>query len=190
MVPNHMGIDSRWVDGAPGLVHLAARAAVSVVLLHGSGPLDRRARVGSRSRTTTSTTATRPSSSSASDRAQRRDAVPLPRQRRHQHAVERHRAAGLPASRRARGRHPDDPRGRASLAGHPVRRGDDAREAAHRAALVPGAGPRRRHPVARGARHLQGRVRAPRCRSSSGGRSWTAWPRRCRTRSSSPRRSG
>ena len=48
---------------------------------------------------------------------------------------------------------------RAALAGHPLRRRDDARQAPHRAALVPGAGPRGRHPVARRARDDQGAVR-------------------------------
>ena len=57
MVPNHMGIDSRWVDRAPGLVPVAARAARSPrTRFNGAGPLDRRPRRHPSSRTTTDDT--------------------------------------------------------------------------------------------------------------------------------------
>src|SRR5207248_2727820 len=41
---------------------------------------------------------------------ERRGPLRLPRQRRHEHALERHGAAGLPPGRRPGGGHPDDPR--------------------------------------------------------------------------------
>ena len=70
---------------------------------------------------------------------QRRDALHLPRQRRHELPLERHRPAGLLCSRGARGRHRADPRGRAALPGHPLRRRDGPRAAPHPAPLVPAA---------------------------------------------------
>ena len=91
----------------------------------------------------------------------RRAALRLPRQRRHELPVERHRPARLPPGRRPRGRDPDDPRGRPALPGDPLRRGDGPREEAHRAAVVAGAGPRRRDPLAQRARDVEGGVRAP-----------------------------
>ena len=48
--------------------------------------------------------------------------------------------------------HPDDPRRRPALPDHPLRRRDGPRQEAHPAAVVAGAGRRRRHPVARRAR--------------------------------------
>ena len=93
------------------------------------------------------------------------DALHLPRQRRHQHALERHRPAQLPEPRGARGGHPDHPARRPPVPDHPLRRGDDAGQAAHPAALVPGAGHRRRDPLARRARHDHASSSTPRCRS-------------------------
>ena len=63
--------------------------------------------------------------------------------------VERHGAARLPQAGDARGGHPDDPGGRAAVPDHPLRCGDDAREAAHPALWYPLPGQRRGHPVAR-----------------------------------------
>ncbi len=81
--------------------------------------------------------------------------------------------------------------GRAALAGHPVRCRDDARQAPHRAALVPGARATRGGIPSRAEHALpKAAVRAPRCPSSSGARSWTGSRPRCPTRCSSPRRSG
>ena len=87
------------------------------------------------------------------DRCERRRALHLPRQRRHQLPVERHGPARLPERRGPRAGHPDDPRRRAALPGHPLRRRDGPRQAAHPAAVVARAGRRRRHPVACRVRH-------------------------------------
>ena len=78
------------------------------------------------------------------DRDDRRRALRLPRQRRHELPVERHRPAGLPRAGRPRAGHPDDPRRRPPVPGHPVRRGDGPRQEAHRATVVAGARHRRR----------------------------------------------
>ena len=144
MVPNHMGIDSRWVDRASRAVHLGRRAAVPGVHVRAA-------------RTSPTTTAVEiriedhywDDSDAAvvferRDTRDRRAALRLPRQRRHELPVERHRPARLPPGRRPRGRDPDDPRRRPALPGDPLRRRDGPREEAHRAAVVPGAGPRRR----------------------------------------------
>ena len=190
MVPNHMGIDSRWVVEHPewflrcpsrrsrrtrSTARTCLRRRASAIVLEDhywddtdaavvfkrGGPLDRRR------------------------------ALHLPRQRRHELPVERHGPARLPAGRR--------PRGRSSrrsshvarqLPGHPLRRRDGPRQAPHPAAVVPAARERRRDPVAGRARDVQARLRRARCRPSSGARSWIgSRPRRPR-RSSSPRRSG
>ena len=66
MVPNHMGIDSRWVIEHPGVVPVAPRAAVPRLRLHAGRTCPTTRAWGSCSRTTTGTTPTRPSSSSAS----------------------------------------------------------------------------------------------------------------------------
>ena len=57
--------------------------------------------------------------------------------------------------------HPDDPRRRPALPGHPLRCRDGPRPEARPAAVVAAARGRRRHPVARRARHEPGRVRRP-----------------------------
>ena len=74
-------------------------------------------------------------------------ALHLPRQRRHQHALERHRPAGLPQSRGSRSGHPDHPARGPQLPGHPLRRGDDPDQEALPAPVVSGAGDRGRHPL-------------------------------------------
>ena len=157
MVPNHMGIDSRWVDRASRAVHLGSRrAAVPVVPVRGPrpvaedprgrdpdrGPLLGRQRRGGRLR--------------AARHGDRRAALHLPRQRRDELPVERHGPARLPQGRGPRGGHPDDPRRRAPVPGHPLRRRDGPRQEARRAAVVPGAGRRRGDPVAGRARDVQG----------------------------------
>ena len=67
-----------------------------------------------------------------------RAALHLPRQRRHELPLERHRAAGLQPGRRPGAGDPDDPRRRAAVPGHPVRRRDGARQAPRPSAVVPG----------------------------------------------------
>ena len=89
----------------------------------------------------------------------RRAALPLPRQRRHELSLERHRPARLREGRGPRGGHPDDPRRRPALPGHPVRRRDGPRQEARRAALVSGAWCRRRDPVTGRACDPEGRLR-------------------------------
>ena len=160
MVPNHMGIDSRWVIEHPDRFISVGEPPFPAYTFGGEnlstddtgrdpdrGPLLGRQRRGRRLR------AARP--------GDRRPPLRLPRQRRHELPVERHRPARLPPGRRPRGRDPDDPRGRPALPGDPIRRRDGPREEAHRAAVVAGAWPRRRDPVAERARDVEGGVRAP-----------------------------
>ena len=66
MVPNHMGIDSRWVIDHPEWFLSLPRAAVPGLHVHRAGPVAATSASGSSSRTTTGTTPTRRSSSSAS----------------------------------------------------------------------------------------------------------------------------
>ena len=66
----------------------------------------------------------------------RRDALHLSRQRRHQLSLERHRAARLSESRGARAGDPDHPARGAAVSDHPLRRRDDAGQAALPAAVV------------------------------------------------------
>ena len=129
MVPNHVGIDAEWVDEPPGLVHPDAA---------------RRRSPATASAARTSRT-TRASASFIEEgywnKTRRRRRLPsprsphrpgplhLPRQRRHQHAVERHRAARLHEGRGPPRGHRDHPPRRAHVPDHPLRRGDDAREA-------------------------------------------------------------
>ena len=99
MVPNHMGIDSRWVIEHPDWFVQLDHSPYPVYRFNGPdlsattarrhlhrGPLLRPHRRGG------GVQARRP--------LDRRRPLHLPRQRRHQHAVERHRAARLPASPR------------------------------------------------------------------------------------------
>ena len=71
----------------------------------------------------------RPSCSSGSTGWTGDDALRLPRQRRDELPVERHRPARLLQGRRPRGGHPDDPRRRPPVPGHPLRRRDGPRQA-------------------------------------------------------------
>jgi len=86
-------------------------------------------------------------------------ALHLPRQRRHIHAVERHRPARLPQPGGARGGDPDHPPCGAILAHHPLRRGHDAGQEALPPAVVSRARDRWRHPVAGRVRHDAGPAR-------------------------------
>ena len=84
-------------DRAPRLVPLSSTTARSpATRFGGPGPLATIRASASSSRITTTTAPTRRSCSGAIDRHDRREPLHLPRQRRHQHAVERHRAARLP----------------------------------------------------------------------------------------------
>ena len=66
MVPNHMGIDSRWVIEHPEWFLSLPEPPYPAYTLHRPGPVAATSGSGSSSRTTTGTTATRRSSSSAS----------------------------------------------------------------------------------------------------------------------------
>ena len=146
--PITSGIDAAWVVNHPDWFIQTERAAVPG--LHASAaPISRTTRASaSSSRTATGTGPTRRSCSGAHDRAHRAGPLHLPRQRRHQHAVERHRAARLPERRGPRRGHRDDPPRRAHVPDHPLRRGDDAREAP----LLSASGSRSRAAAARSRR--------------------------------------
>ena len=138
MVPNHMGIDSRWVIEHPSGScrcreppfpayrsrgpDLSSDDRVGIVLEDHYWDDSDAAVVFKRF-----------------DRATGDDALHLPRQRRHELPVERHRPARLPQGRGPRAGHPDDPRRRPAVPGHPLRRRDGARQEAHPAPVVAAA---------------------------------------------------
>ena len=97
MVPNHTGIDSRWVVDHPErfLAWPHADPPYPVVLVLGSGPLQRSARRGLH-RGPLLGPHRRGGRLQARGPVHGRGPLPLPRQRRHAHAVERHGAARLP----------------------------------------------------------------------------------------------
>ena len=145
MVPNHMGIDSRWVIEHPERFLSLPDSPFPAYSFNGPdlssdepgrdrprGPLLRLDRRGGRVQ------ALRP--------ADRRRPLRLPRQRRHELPVERHGPARLLEGRGARGGHPDDPRRRPPVPGHPLRCRHGPRQEARPAPVVPGAGPRRGDP--------------------------------------------
>ena len=114
MVPNHMGIDSRWVIDHPEWFLSLPRPPYPSYTFTGPGSGAGRARrdrprgpLLGRQRRRGRLQARRP--------RQRRGALHLPRQRRDELPVERHRAARLPQPRGPRTGHPDDPRRRAAL---------------------------------------------------------------------------
>ena len=143
MVPNHMGIDSRWVIEHPDWFLSLDRAALPGLLLQRPRPVAGRAG-RDRPRGPLLGRQRRRRRLQARRSPDRRRALHLPRQRRHELAVERHRAARLPRGRGPRAGHPDDPRRRPPLPDHPLRRGHDPRQEAHPAAVVARAGDRRR----------------------------------------------
>ena len=114
------------------------------------------------------------------DRETGDDALRLPRQRRHELPVERHRPARLPRGRRPRGGHPDDPRRRpaASRSSASTPRWSSPSSTSSgcgsrspgTAAAIPS---RAEHA------HAEGASSTRRCRTSSGARSSTGSPPRC-----------
>ncbi len=151
MVPNHMGIDARWVIEHPERFISTTRAAVPRVLVHRSEPLAGQpgrypargpllGRHGRRGRLP------------PTRHPEQRGTVHLPRERRHLVPLERHGPARLPPRRRPRSGHPDDPGRGPPRADPPLRRRDGPRAQAHPATLVPGAGCRRGDPLTRRAR--------------------------------------
>ena len=143
MVPNHMGIDSRWVIDHPEWFLSLPEPPYPGLHLHRPGPVARPARrdrprgpLLGRQRRGGRLQALRP--------GDRRRALRLSRQRRHELPVERHRPARLPRRRGPRAGHPDDPRRRPPVPDHPLRRRDGPRQEAHPAPVVAGARARRR----------------------------------------------
>ena len=193
MVPNHMGIDSSWVVEHPERFIACHVSAVRGLRL-------RRARTSRRtsarrppaSRTTTGTRPTPRSSFRADRPGDRRDALHLSRQRRHELPVERHRAARLPpAPRCAR---PSSGQILDVARRFPVIRFDAAMVLAKRhiqRLWYPAARARGGAIPSRGAAALPARgVRTPHAAASSGARSSTGSPPRRPTRCCWPRRSG
>ncbi|MFH1466849.1 MAG: alpha-amylase family glycosyl hydrolase [Pseudomonadota bacterium] len=158
MVPNHVGLDARWVIEHPRALRAGRGAAVPLLPLRRPRSVrrpPRRALPGGRlldpQRRRRGLQAPRP--------PDRPDPVHLPRQRRHLDALERHGPARLPAGGRARGGHPDHPGGGPPLPHHPLRRGHDPGQEALPAAVVPEARGRGQRALPRGARHVEGGLR-------------------------------
>ena len=158
MVPNHMGIDSPWVVEHPEWFICAAGAALSGLQLQRPRPLARRPRRDQNRRPLLRAVRCRRGLPAARP-LQRRDALHLSRQRRHQLSLERHGAARLSQSSRPRAGHPDHPARCAALSGHSFRRRHDARQAPLPSPVVSRPRIERRHSFARRIRHEPGRVR-------------------------------
>ena len=186
-----MGIDSRWVIEHPEWFISLPEPALPRLHLRRREPRRGRARrdpprgpLLGQQRRGRGVRAARP--------ADRRAALRLPRQRRHQLPVERHRPARLHPGRGPGAGHPDDRRRRAAVPGDPLRR----RDGAGQASTSGGCGSRA--PARAAARSRRGPSSGrcprpsstPRCPTSSGARSSTGSPSRRPTRSCWPRRSG
>ena len=123
---------------APGVVPHGRRAALPGLRVHRSRPVARPAG-GHRPRGPLLGRQRRGGRLPADGPRDRRGALRLPRQRRHELPVERHGPAGLPRPGGPRAGHPGDHRRRPALPDHPVRRRDGPRQEAHPAAVVAGA---------------------------------------------------
>ena len=188
MVPNHMGIDSRWVIEHPEWFLSLRGAALSRPTRFNGPDLSTDDRVAIVLEDHYWNDSDAAVVFKRVDRWSGDDALHLPRQRRHELPVERHGPARLPQGRGPRAGHPDDPGRRAAVPDHPLRRRDGPGQEAHPAAVVAGAGPGRRDPVARRARDDEGRVRRAdagrvlargrRPRRRRGARTRCCWPRR------------
>ncbi len=146
MVPNHMAIDSRWVIEHPqwflGLDHapfpgytfngpnLSGREDVGIYLEDQYYSRSDAAVVFKRV-----------------DFWSGRGTIYLPRQRRHQYALERHRPVEFHPAGSPRRRDPDDPACRPAVPDHPLRRRHDPGQTAYPATVVPPTGQRRRNPL-------------------------------------------
>ena len=159
MVPNHMGIDSRWVIEHPDWFLSLPEPPYPAYTLQRRRTSRRTSGSGSSSRTTTGTTATRRWSSSASTAASGDE----------RYVYHGNDGTSFPwndtaqldylQARGPRGGHPDDPRRRPALPDHPLRRGDDPRQEAHPAAVVPAPGSGGGIPSRAEHAHDPGRVR-------------------------------
>ena len=145
MVPNHMGIDSDWVINHPDWFLQLDRPPLPGLQLHRRRPVRTPPR-GHPHRGRLLEPLGCGGGLPARGRTLRRRALHLPRQRRHQHALERHGPAQLPAARGPRGRGPGHPARGPHVPHHPLRRGHDPGQEALPAAVVPRSGRRRRHP--------------------------------------------
>ena len=165
MVPNHMGIDSRWVIEHPDWFISAGLQPLSRRTPSTAPTCPRTSASASSWRTTTTTRPTPPWSSSASTAGPAsaryiyhgNDGTSMPWNDTAQ--------LELPEPGGARGGDPDHPARGAPVPDHPLRRGHDAGQATHPAAVVPGAGQRRRHPLARRVRHDARPSSTRRCRN-------------------------
>ena len=135
MVPNHMGIDSPWVVEHPEWFISRAGLALSGLQLQRARSLARRAR-RDQDRGPLLRAVRRRRGLSPPRPPERRDALHLPRQRRHQLSLERHRAARLPESGGARAGDPDHSARGAAVSGDSLRRRHDAGQAALSPAVV------------------------------------------------------
>ena len=126
-------------DGPPRLVHRARRAALPGVHLQRARTCPSDERVGIYLEDHYYDASDAAVVFKRVDRWSGADALPLPRQRRHQLPLERHRPARLPPGGGARGGHPDHPRRRPPLPGHPLRCRDGAGPQARPAPVVPAA---------------------------------------------------
>ena len=109
MVPNHMGIDSRWVIEHPDWFISLDQSPFPSYSLQRAGPVHRCAR-GHLPGGPLLLALRRGRGLQAAGPADRQREVRLSRQRRHQHALERHGPAELPRPPGARGGHSDHPR--------------------------------------------------------------------------------
>ncbi len=178
MVPNHMGIDSRWVIEHPSGSCRCREPPYPAYTFNGPdlsvGPARRdrpRGPLLGRQRRRGRLQAVRP--------RERRRALRLPRQRRHELPVERHRAARLPQPGRPRAGHPDDPRTSrgASRSSASTPRWSSPRSTSS-ACGGPSPGQGGGIPSRAEHAHAEGGVRRADAASSSGARSSTASPPR------------
>ncbi len=158
MVPNHMGIDSPWVIEHPEW--FISRQDSPYPAYSFNGPdLSHDGRVEIKIEDHYFEQSDAAVVFRRRDNCERRNALHLSRQRRHQLSVERHRAARLPESRSPRAGDSNHPARRAAVSRDPLRRGHDAGQAAFSSPLVSGARIERRHSFARGIWHEPGGVR-------------------------------
>ena len=122
-------------DRAPGVVHLPPGFALSRLQLQRARSLARRPR-GNQDRGPLFRAVRRRGGVSPPRPCERRDPLHLPRQRRHQLSLERHRAARLPESGGARAGDSDHSARGAAVSGDSLRRCHDAGQAAFSPALV------------------------------------------------------
>ena len=150
MVPNHMGIDSHWVIEHPEWFLSLPEPPYPALHVQRREPGRGRARRDP-ARGPLLGQQRRRGRVRAPGPLVGRPAIRLPRQRRHELPLERHRPARLQPGRRPGAGDPDDPRRRTPVPRHPLRCGDGARQAS----TSGGCGSRR--PARAAARSRRGR---------------------------------